>query len=124
MNLGDIFYWVTSKAIGHNSRPKYHIYICRPDWVDDHTFLFINKGMYGEDFKITKKEYPFLAYGESYISCNAVISYSDTELSSFAKAPIGKLLKSHLRALSHKIADSKTMELQQIKRICEALRSI
>jgi hypothetical protein len=121
MNLGDIFYWVTDKAIGHAARPKYHVYVCPPDWVDDHTFLFINRGMYGEDFKITKNDYPFLDFPDSYISCGSIVSYSDAELASFDKKPKGQITKSHLREICLKIADSDTMERQQIKRICEAL---
>jgi len=122
MNLGDIYYWITDKAIGHDSRPKYHIYICAPDWVDDHTFLFINKARNVDDFRITKTEYPFLTFPESYISCSGVVSYTDTELATFDPKLIGQLSEEHLRALFNAIAGSRTMERAQIKRLCNALQ--
>jgi hypothetical protein len=120
MNLGDIFYWETDQVIGRDARSKYHVYVCPPDWVDEHTFLFINKGMYGEDFKVTKADYPFLEY-DSYISCGAVVSYSEFDLRLKNLKPVGQISKAHLREICLKIQDSKTMERQQIKRICEAL---
>ena len=79
MNLGDIFYWVTEKAKGHDSRPKYHVYICPADGWDDHTFLLINKAPWGDELKITKADYSFLEY-DSYVGCNGVVSYTDAEL--------------------------------------------
>jgi hypothetical protein len=121
MNLGDIFYWITDRAIGHDARAKYHVYVCPPDWVDEHTFLFINRGPYGDDYRITKADYPFLDFPDSYISCGSIVSYSDAELASFDMNPIGQISKDHLRQICLAVADSKTMERQQIKRICEAL---
>lgn len=122
MNLGDIFYWVTDKAIGHDNRPKYHIYICPADAWDDHTFLLINKISWGHDLTITNADYPFLTYPESYIGCNSVVSYTDAELATFDKAPVGKLNKTHLQALFNLLADPEAMERIQANRLCDALK--
>jgi hypothetical protein len=65
MKLGD------EKAIGYDSRAKYHIYICAADAWDDSTFLLINKSPWGDELKITKTDYPFLDY-DSYIGCNGL----------------------------------------------------
>jgi hypothetical protein len=122
MNLGDIFYWITEKAIDHDSRPKYHIYICPPDGWDEYTFLFINKSPWGDELKITKAEYPFLDY-DSYIGCNSVVSYTDAELVSLEKKPVGQLSKEHLKKLFHILADPQAMERMQAKRLCNALKN-
>jgi hypothetical protein len=120
MKLGDIFYWITEKAIGYDSRPKYHIYICPADAWDDHTFLLINKSQYGDALKITKAEYSFLQH-DSYVGCTDVVSYTDSELASFGSKPVGQLTKEHLQALFNILADPHTMERKQAKRLCNAL---
>src|ERR1700680_1104536 len=121
MNLGDVFYWVTEKAIGHDSRPKYHIYICAADAWDDHTFLLINKSPWGDDLLITKADYPFLDY-DSYIGCNSVVPYTDAELAPLNKTPVGRIRPEHLKALFNILADHLTMEVMQAKRLCNALK--
>ena len=121
MKLGDIFYWITEKAIGHESRSKYHIYICPPDHLDDHTFLLINKVAWGDDLKITKAECSFLQY-DSYIGCNGVVTYTDAELALLENKPVGQLSRQHLQALFNILADARTMERMQAKRLCNALK--
>jgi hypothetical protein len=122
MNLGDIFYWNTEKAIGYDSRLKYHIYICPADAWDDHTFLLINKSPWGDELKITQADYPFLLY-DSYVGCNAVVTYTDAELASLNERPVGQLTKKHLQELFNKLADPYTMERMQAKRLCNALKT-
>ncbi len=122
MKLGDIFYWVTEKAVGHDSRPKYHIFICEADGWDDHTFLVINKATWGNELKITKAEYPFLDY-DSYVGCNGVFCYSDAELAPLDKKPKGQLTKAHLQALFNILADPHAMERKQANRLCNALKA-
>jgi hypothetical protein len=121
MNIGDIFYWITDHAVGHDSRPKYHVYVCPADWVDDNTFLFINKGMYGEDYTVTKADYPFLEY-DSYISCFGTTSYSDQEISAFDQTSKGSISKAHLNDILLLVDKSRVMERLQKKRICAALQ--
>jgi hypothetical protein len=122
MNVGEIFYWVTDQAKGHESRPKYHLYICEGDWEEDNTFLFISKADYGGDYKIKKADYPFFELDESYISCGSIVTYSDDRLSKFDQKPLGKLSKQHLGELHQAILDSDTMEGRLIKRVCNAIR--
>jgi hypothetical protein len=122
MKPGEIFYWVTDKAIGFESRPKYHIFICPEDWRDGHTFLFINKSKYGEDFEISNKEYMFLPLPVSYIDCGSVVAYSDAELAQFKITSVGQLSTKHLQELFHRIAGSDRMVGWQIKRVCSVLQ--
>ena len=122
MNLGEVFYWVTEKAIDHDSRPKFHIYICEADAWDDHTFLLINKSPWGDELMITKAEYAFLDY-DSYIGCNGVVSYTDAELAPLDKNRVGQISKKHLQDLFNILADPRTMERMQAKRLCNALKA-
>lgn len=59
MQVGEIYFWDTNKAKGHDSRDKYHLYIGECQWEDGHAFLFINKANYGGDFPLAKKDYEF-----------------------------------------------------------------
>lgn len=123
MNTGDVYYWETAKAKGHETRRKYHIYICDADWADDVTFMFICSISYTGDFAITKDECPFLKNDESYISCSAPVLYTETEIKSLSvkMQKVGSLPKSTLRRLLNHILDSETLERQYIKRISEAI---
>lgn len=122
MNLGDVYYWVTEKVKGHDSRPKFHIYICPPDGWDDHTFLLINKSPWGDELRIAQSDYPFLDY-DSYIGCNGVVSYTDAELTPLEKKPVGQISNKDLQALFNILADPLAMERMQAKRLCNALKS-
>jgi hypothetical protein len=121
MNIGDVFYWITDQAIGHDSRPKFHIYVCPSDWVDDHTFLFVNKGMYGDDYKIAKLDYPFLDY-DSYVSSFGIVAYDHAKISTFDMSIKGTITTAHLKEIMHVLDGSRTLERQQKKRICAALQ--
>lgn len=120
MNIGDVFYWVTDQAVGHDSRPKYHVYVCPSDWVDGHTFMFINKGMYGEDYKLLKSDYGFLEY-DSYVSCSGLASYDDATLTTFDPTVKGTLSKAHLSELVALVDASRIMERLQKRRISSSL---
>jgi hypothetical protein len=123
MNLGDVFYWTTEKVKGHDSRAKYHIYVCPSDSWDDHTFLLINKAPWGDELKITKDDYQFLQY-DRYIGCNGIVTYTDIELAAFDPKPVGQITKEHLQALFNILADPLVMERMQAKRLCNALKSV
>jgi hypothetical protein len=95
MKTGEIFLWTTGKAKGHNSRDKYHIFICVGDWAEANTFLFISSLNYFADFKIDKIDWPQMPKEESFISPNPVF-YTDAELASFTIKRAGYLTKRHI----------------------------
>ncbi len=123
MQLGDIFYWETDKAVGHDLRNKYHIYICEDDWQAGNTFLFINKNGYDCDFPITNVDYPFLTRPTSYICCSSLIFYTDPQLAAFSDKPVGRLSTAHLQALFHKIQRDGAMVRWEQGRVCNALKA-
>jgi hypothetical protein len=124
MKLGEIYYTETDQALGHALRNKYHVYIGPADWQGGHTFLFISKSDYGGDYKITKKDYPFLPLDESYISCGGAVFYTDEQLAAFSEKPVGQLTNEHMKELYNAVHVSETMVAWQIKRICNALRVV
>jgi hypothetical protein len=124
MKVGEIYFWPTNKAIGYDSRDKYHIYICAGDWRDGgHTFLFISKADYGGDFQILKRNYNFFPLEVSFISCSSVVTYTDDELKATNPELKGRLTNSDMQALFAAIAASESMEGWNIKKVCEALKS-
>jgi hypothetical protein len=124
MKLGEIYVWDTPKAAGHESRRKYHVYVCPADWRDGHTFLFVSKADYGGDFAISNKDYPFFPLPTSYISCGSIVCYEDAELAAVKPKLEGQLSKEHMTALYHAIAASETMEQWKILRVCNALKVV
>jgi hypothetical protein len=125
MNLGEIYLWVTNQAIGYESRRKYHIYLCDAGWrVDGHAFLFISKTNYGGDYPIKSSDYRFLPLETSYVSCNNIITYSESELQKLDQQPLGVLSKKHMVELFNFIAGSDTMEQWQIDLACKALKAV
>jgi hypothetical protein len=124
MQLGDVYFWQTGKAQGHVLRNKFHIYLCPSDWREENTFVFISKADYGGDFKITKLDCPFLDLDVSYISCSSLLFYSDEELASFPKKPVGRLSSDQLKKLYNALLASDTMEGWQISRACNALKAV
>lgn len=121
MKLGEIFYFETDKVIGYGSRYKYHLYLGEYGWpLDGHSFLFINKGDYGGDYKILKADYSFFTLEYSYVGCNHVVPYSDEELAGLPPA-LGTLAISHLRELHAAVSKSKTMERRFVPVVCRAL---
>ena len=120
MKTGDVFVWTTTKATGHATRKKYHIYICDGDWADGVLFLFICSAHYPEDFAISQKDFPFLEK-ESSISCSSPVLYTDAELGKFKPQKVGSCPAYILSALCNHIAASETLEGRHIRKICEAL---
>lgn len=121
MRTGEIYFWTTNKAKGHQERDKYHIFICNDDWQDGITFLFICSQNYFGDFPITKAEYNCLPNEESFISCSDPVFYTPEELQAFSAKPIGRLTKDFMKMLANHLASSETMENRHIVRICKAL---
>ncbi len=124
MKLGEVFLWVTDKALGHENRKKFHIFICEEDGLDGHTFLFISSDHYRHDFKIEQADYEDFLTHDSSISLGRIICYSDEELKRFRIERVGKIKKTHLQKLFHKVQGSETMTGRDIKRVCNALKVI
>jgi|GEM_PF-3990547 len=127
MKLGEIYCFVSEKAIGYQSRKKYHIYICESDWRDanvGHLFLFVSKADYGGDYPIKKSDYGFFDLEVSYVSCGRTIFYSDEELKQIKLEPLGSLNLGHLKELYSFVANSNTMERGKIKLVCEAIKPL
>jgi hypothetical protein len=122
MNVGDVFVWETTKAKGHDSRPKLHVFICPGDWEIDNVFLFISSINYEGDFLLKASDYTFLRY-DSYVACHSIVAYSDDDLTQCAPTPLGRLLLKDVSALHAAIAASQIMEVRHIHRICAALRA-
>lgn len=124
METGEIYVWDTTKAKGHETRRKFHVFICESDWQEDNTFLFINKANWGGDFAISNGDYPFLTLQESYIDCAAIVSYTDTELQEAKPQLVGQLSPRDAQNLFQAIAASDTMSGRDIRRVCEALKKL
>lgn len=122
MKTGEIYYWVTDKARGYVSRPKYHVFICEEDWQYGYTFLFINSDNYGEDFQITNAECAFLPKAVSYISCSEPVFYDAHELKTVKPELKGALPADCIKRLWEHVAASNVLERRYITRVCNALR--
>jgi hypothetical protein len=123
MLVGEIYFWDTNKAKGHDSRDKYHLYITESQWDDGHAFLFINKTDYGGDFGLSKTDYPFFPLATSYISLSGVIPYSDGELAAVTPELKGRLTPAHMKDLFNAVAGCKTMTPREILLIGNALKT-
>lgn len=125
MKTGDVFYWETGRAIGHEVRKKYHVYICDGDWRHQgKIFLFINKSNAHQGYLITNPPYNFLTLQESYISCTGIVAYSDSEMGLLSRTRVGSILKAHLLELRNVIAGSDVMEKHAINLVCNALDAL
>jgi hypothetical protein len=119
MKLGEIFKWQTDKAKGHETRQKYHIFICNSD--GQNFFLFISSLDWFQDYKLVKSpEHEFLDY-DSYVSCSSVIPYSDAELSLFDSTPVGQLTPTNLKELRDALIAAETMPMGDLNIVCKAL---
>ena len=120
MNTGDIYVWATRKAKGHDERTKYHVFICESDWRDGNIFLFISSINYGGDFEIAG--YDFLPNDASFVSCTAIVDYSDDELENdYQPELVGRLRDEDLSNLFDAVAASELLEGRHIRRVCQTL---
>lgn len=128
MDIGDIVYFTITKAKGHDTRPKYHVYLFVGDWRDDGEcgFLFINKSnAYGDGFEIKKAEgYNFLDLDVSYISCSAPVCYTPEELKKLKPQSEGRLRDEDIEPLIAHVQGSHVLEEHHIQKICTALRAL
>jgi hypothetical protein len=122
MQVGEIYYWDTNKAIGYDSRFKYHMYVGASD--DGHAFLFINKVDYGgDDYPLAKADYGFFALDTSYVSLTGVISYTDNELTAAQPELKGRLSAADLQGLFNSVAGCKTMTRSEVLLVGNALKT-
>lgn len=122
MNVGEIYYFISTQAAGHNLRPKYHIYIGELGWrLDGQAFLFINRNNFDNDYPLKKSDYGFFTEDVSFVS--GLVSYSASELAAANPAKKGALSKQHLKELHDAIAASNTLEGYLINLVCNALRA-
>jgi hypothetical protein len=128
MDIGDIVYFTTTKARGHDTRSKYHVYLFVGDWRDEgeYGFLFINKSnAYGDGFEIKKTEgYGFLDLEMSYISCSAPVCYKPEELAKLKPEFEGCLREEDVEPLIAHVQASHVLEEHHIQKICAALRRL
>jgi hypothetical protein len=123
MQVGEIYYWDTDKAKGHDSRFKYHLYISECPWEDGHAFLFVNKAnQTGQDFAISKNDYPFFPLDTSYVGLGGIIPYTDNELVAAAPELKGRLRNLHMQALFNAAAGCNTMTGREILLVGNALK--
>lgn len=123
MTLGDILYFETDQAIGHDSRWKYHLFLGYGNYrLDGNVFMFINKANNGSCFPIYKADYNFFPLNCSYIGCTGLIAYSDSELAIASPQYKGRLSDDHLRELCNHISNCDTMTGWEIKLAFEHLR--
>jgi hypothetical protein len=122
MNLGEVFYWQTNKAQGHDQRFKYQLFICDEDWEDGYTFLFISSFDRGGDYRITNPPYTFLTKDESFVTVYSITCYSADELKNIGQ-PVGVISPEHLQELYQAVLNSDYMEGRHIKRVCNAIKA-
>lgn len=93
MAVGEVFFFVTDQATGHDRRDKYHILIDVCDGPpQEYVFMFISSDDYGNDFPITVKDCPVLGY-DSFVSCGKLVRYDYNELMSLKIKPSKVTLK-------------------------------
>ncbi|WP_150129647.1 hypothetical protein [Bosea sp. RAC05] len=123
MNLGRVLFFTSDQAVGHEQRPKYHLFIQRTDdhrATAEYAFLFISSRSYGNCYLINKSDYDFLEH-DSFISCGGAVFYSREYLSASKLRFVGEIAKTHLIELRNHLVDHDFMPAWQIKMVCNAL---
>lgn len=118
MRLGEVYLWETQ--VQGRTKRKFHIFVCPPTDAHDNLFLYINTMDWYKDYKLRQADYSFLSY-DSFVGCNAVITYTDAQLTIAKPALVGRLSKQHLKELRDAIIAAETMPQGDANRICAAL---
>jgi hypothetical protein len=121
MKIGEVYVWETGKVEGRSARRKYQVFICGDE--EDHTFLFISSADWFKDYKILQANYGFLSY-DSFIGCNAIISYTAEELRQANPQLVGQLSIEDMKGLRDALIAAETMERRHLNRVCAALAAI
>lgn len=116
--VGDIFKFVTEKAIGHETRDKYHVAIA----LSKGAMLFISSNPFEGAMKIDRSDWPEMPKEESYISCSSLLRYTKDNLDGITPISAGRLSDACLRRLEKHVASSYTLEIREIDIILTALK--
>lgn len=122
MNCGDIFRWVTDKAIGHATRPKIQIFIDEMGWQQEgFLFLMINTRQYGADYPLIAAQYPGILDYDSFVSCSGGPIYDSVAITRLRLRPIGRLTKADCVGLRNAIIATGAMEQWMEAACCDEL---
>ena len=123
MKCGEVYYWTSDQAKGHDVRDKYHVYIGEGDWRHQgHVFLFINKSnAHGNGYEITKPPYDFLKLLRSYVSCGDHAEYGDDVVPPKIGPCLGRLGPAHRAELRRTVDASDVMATYTQELVCAAL---
>ena len=108
--VGSVFRFVSRRVAGSLPKPKFHIAID----LNCGFFLFVNSDAYEGAMEIGRGDWPEMPKTVSYISCNAGVRYSRSDLQGVLIEPSGTLTLFCLGRLRHHIADSLVMPQQDI----------
>ena len=117
-SVGDIFKFRTEKAIGNDSRDKYHIAI----ELSKGAMLFISSDPFEGAMRIDRQDWPQMPKTESYISCSSLLRYQKLDLEGITPTPAGRLSDDCLTRLEAHVASSYTLEIREIEIILSALK--
>jgi hypothetical protein len=123
MLTGEVYKWVTTQARGHAQRDKYHVFVCEHG-VYQNVFLFINSENYFQDFEIYQSDYPFLTKPSSFIGCEGVVCYENSEIARLTSNDcLGRLTTECMTRLANHLAGSQVMTGRDINIVFSALIS-
>ena len=114
---GDILYFVTAKVAHSRPKPKFHVCICAGSGL----FLFINSDPFEGSFRITQADFDRLPKEESFVSCNAPVSYSASALSTYNIDHKGRLTDDCLKRLMAHVEQSEVMTEEDIETVVSAI---
>ena len=126
MQTGEVYKWATTQARSHQTRNKYHIFICEHP-IHQNVFLFINsENLFNQhDFEIVKSDCPFLPNPSSFISCTNIVCYEHREIIHLVPSTcVGQLTVDCMTRLASHLAGSHTMASGEINIVCSALNAV
>src|SRR5437868_5127068 len=96
MIVGEVYFFISNRARGHDTRAKYHVYVGEGNWREQgHAFLFINSSnITGDAYEINQENYAFLTLPVSYI--DGLICYEADYLRDCNPVRVGKISDAHL----------------------------
>lgn len=127
MQLGDVIKFTSNQAMGHDSRDKFHIFICKTDHFrapNEYAFLFISSSNFSNCFQILKNDYDEMLEHDSFISCSNLVFYSEDYLRNVKLTKVGAMNTDHLAALHGHLCDHEFLVQWQITITCNALASV
>lgn len=123
MKLGNVLFFTSDQAIGHDQRSKYHVFIERTDdhrATEEYAFLFVSSRCYGNCYPIKQADYGFLEH-DSFISCGGAVFYSREYLAAAGMKLAGAIQDQHLIELRNHLVDHEFMPGWQIRMVCSVL---